>query len=605
MKGGSRTLSVLFASCLGLMALAGCGGGGTPDPSVPTGPTEPTRAEDTRRMTPEEFTLASLSATDALGRTVRVGDERNGDTVGMFYFVWQGAHTRGQGLYNISELSANNPDALWNIDGTPESPLGAYHYWGEPLYGYYCSDDPWIAARHVELLTMAGIDYLVCDFTNAVVYDGAVETLLKTLANFQAQGFAVPKIAFYTNSYSAKTVRRVYEKWYRSGRYRDLWFSFDGARPLIVGRSYDFPAAEREFYTSFFDFRESQWPNRDTVLDREKGFPWMDWEYPQTIYDNGTVSVSLAQHPGARMSAGAELNRGRGFDYKTFQNVAANTRLGTNFDGQWQTVFDNRDKVSNVFVTGFNEWIAIKKEDGLQVFFVDTFNEEYSRDIEMMKGGYGDNYYLQTADYAKRFRYTEARRYLWEQRTVDLADETLAGWQGVRAHYRDFAGDTLHRDFRDAAGLSIYRDDSGRNDITDVWVTHDEQNLYVLVNTAEAVTTYDGGENWMNLLISTDQQGADFAGYQYLVNRRPQDDVTTVERSRGGWDWEPCGTAAYVRAGNTLQLAVPLAALGVTADNCCLRLKVADHVTKFDDITNYYVSGDSAPIGRLGYQYGY
>ena len=34
-------------------------------------------------------------------------------------------------------------------------------------------------------------------------------------------------------------------------------------------------------------------------------------------------------------------------------------------------------------------------------------------------------------------------------------------------------------------------------------------------------------------------------------------------------------------------------------------VKVADNVTHGDDIMDYYVSGDSAPIGRLSYEYGY
>ena len=46
-------------------------------------------------------------------------------------------------------------------------------------------------------------------------------------------------------------------------------------------------------------------------------------------------------------------------------------------------------------VTGWNEWIAGRfKREGLPVAFVDQFDQEGSRDIEMMKGGHGDNYYI-------------------------------------------------------------------------------------------------------------------------------------------------------------------------------------------------------------------
>mgnify|MGYP007049601001 FL=1 len=52
-------------------------------------------------------------------------------------------------------------------------------------------------------------------------------------------------------------------------------------------------------------------------------------------------------------------------------------------------------------------------------------------------------------------------------------------------------------------------------------------------------------------------------------------------------------------------LSVPLKALGLSADNCFVQLKVADNVQNPGDIMDYYVTGDSAPIGRLSYTYGY
>ena len=52
-------------------------------------------------------------------------------------------------------------------------------------------------------------------------------------------------------------------------------------------------------------------------------------------------------------------------------------------------------------------------------------------------------------------------------------------------------------------------------------------------------------------------------------------------------------------------ISVPLSALGLTEENCYVQFKVSDNVTKYDDIMDYYVSGDCAPIGRLSYTYGY
>ncbi|MCH5718991.1 hypothetical protein [Niabella hibiscisoli] len=52
-----------------------------------------------------------------------------------------------------------------------------------------------------------------------------------------------------------------------------------------------------------------------------------------------------------------------------------------------------------------------------------------------------------------------------------------------------------------------------------------------------------------------------------------------------------------------MQVAVPLQAIGLTANQVALEFKVADHVTKYDDIMDYYITGDSAPIGRMNFAY--
>ena len=49
-------------------------------------------------------------------------------------------------------------------------------------------------------------------------------------------------------------------------------------------------------------------------------------------------------------------------------------------------------------------------------FFVDEFLEEYSRDIEPMQGGHGDNYYYQLISYVRRLkRHVRARCTLWTE----------------------------------------------------------------------------------------------------------------------------------------------------------------------------------------------
>jgi len=567
------------------------------------------RTADSRSLNAFENTYANITATDKNGRMVETGDlQTENNYVGLFYHVWQGFHTKSyKENYDLSVIMQENFNYLTSdyLDDNSDK----FHYWGEPLYGYYCSDDPWVITRHVELLTMAGVDYLVYDLTNSVIYYDAINALFEVLQEFYNQGFDVPKVAFYTNSYSASTISNCYNTWYKNGLYSDLWFSFD-SKPLIIGVSSDLSQSQKDLYLDFFDFRESQWPY-GMDEDLEDGFPWMDWEYPQTNY-NGTISVSLAQHPGARMSEGAQSNKGRGFDYTKYKNYSSNKELGTNYAGQWNTVFNNNSlttnqKINNVFVTGFNEWIAMKLNDGENSFFVDTFSEEYSRDIEMMKGGYEDNYYLQTAQFIKLFKYSTAKHYSYNFNTIDINDSSFSGWANVKSNFKDFSGDAIARNFRDAGSTQIYTDTTNRNDITDVSITHDDNNLYIKVVTKDIITDYNGTDkNWMNVLIKTsDNLENSFAGYNYIINRSPQNNsVTSIEQYNNN-SWTIKDTADYKVFGNTIVYSIKLSSLGLTKDNCFVQFKVSDNVTDNGEIMEYYISGDSAPIGRLSYSYGY
>lgn len=152
--------------------------------------------------------------------------------VGLFFFLWHGESSRS--THDVTKLLAGNPDALWNTQGTPESPVADFHYWGEPLFGYYASTDPWVARRHVEELTSAGVDFLLCDATNAYTYDAAWKVLLEALDEYQKAGWDVPQIAFYTNTKSIATMDHLWKVLYAENLYPDLWYSPQG-KPMIVG----------------------------------------------------------------------------------------------------------------------------------------------------------------------------------------------------------------------------------------------------------------------------------------------------------------------------------------------------------------------------------
>ena len=56
---------------------------------------------------------------------------------------------------------------------------------------------------------------------------------------FAAQGFKVPKLAFYTNSHSEQTVNNIYKAFYESGKYADLWYLMEG-KPMLVTNKEEF-----------------------------------------------------------------------------------------------------------------------------------------------------------------------------------------------------------------------------------------------------------------------------------------------------------------------------------------------------------------------------
>ena len=627
------------------LVLAGCGG--RPDSSSGSG--NEGLSFDTRGLTPQQYSIANLTAVDDYGRTVEICDPSDAEKkyVGLFYFAWLGSQNNMEGIYDISKLEKLGADSpLYDPhDTTGSSPAHEFHFASEPLYGYYSMKDPWIIARHVELLTMAGIDYVLLDYTNAVTYNDVAELLLETLRRFKDQGWDVPGVGFYTNTGTAATVRNVYETFYRSGKYDDLWFRFNGdSRPVIVGASTanggasdqkgGFLSTDSEEY-KYFNFYESQWPSTGVVND-EKGLPWLQWGTPVPNL-NGNISVSVAQHSSASPYFSEQRpSSSRGFDGSEVQEE---WWLGQNFQWQWDNAlqYDRADMVSNIFVTGWNEWTAIKYITGdgqgganstsgwtgRDVFFVDGYNAEYSRDIEMGRE-FGDSFYLQLVSNTRKFKFNEASRYRMDTRTIsDLSD--LSVWRNVFVEYADFSGDAMARDGENAAkDPHVYVDNSNRNDIVTIKVIHDDEYVWFYVETAEDITVHeDGDTTWMNLLISAGDTSTSFAGFNYIINRNPgADGKTSVEKcSEAGFHWTNAGEAEYFVSGNKIVYQLPLSVLGMNPGDVQLSFKVTDNVRKADwmqsadgtegvqetgtlDILDYYITGDSAPIGRFGYAYG-
>lgn len=567
--------------------------------------------KDDASVSDEQFTVNSLCATDDLGRVISPkGEKDEKKYVGIWYSLWEGQHQSLQ--YEINNiqllLDEGNVSKLNDL-----SDAGQFYYWGKPLYGYYNMQDPWVLTRHIELFTMAGIDFLCIDATNQFDYLDVGETLLGLLKKFKEQGFNVPKVMFYTNTMSGTTVDKIYKDYYKSGEWDDLWFAPNG-RPMIVGYTENNGYASdmtkfnnQKDYVSdkmriYFDLKESQWPNGE--MNVEEGFPWMSWKCPQ-VNHSGYMAVPVAQHGHGSATSVSRMSPecSRGYNNYTGK-VEGDWKEGLSFQNMWDNAIANKDDVHTVLMCSWNEWMA-QKQPGTGEF-VDVYNHEYSRDIEMMEGGYNDNYYLQMMKNLREFSFNGKKPTATTKVTIGSAEIDLTAWNKVTRTYRDFNGDALKRDFKDATGKGKYTDDSNRNDIVNVKVAYDDENVYFLIETSTDITEYNGTDrNWMNVFVSTGKSDKAFYGFDYLINATPDGNgVTSVEKSTGDYNWQTVGGARYVIEGNKMQITVSRALLGLNGKKVSFNFKVADNVTEYDDIMDYYVTGDSAPMGRLAYAYG-
>ena len=552
------------------------------------------------------FNINLVCGVDEFGRTFEPALKTDpSKKVGMFYFLWHGAS--GTTTYNITELLRESPKSLWNKSGDAKSPLYAFHYWDEPLFGYYKSTDKWVIARHCEMLTAAGVDFLAFDTCNAEIYVKQFMALCEVFQEYFDNGWNVPKICFMTKSKSVETMGKIYDSLYKDGLYKDLWYTRDGSTPVIFGCPQEGLEAEYEELDKFFDIVYTLWPSEKDKTGEV--MPWIEWSFPQPNR-SGVMSVSVCQHTATPLSRSwTERNRnwGRGYDQNDGINHEDLFRQGINFQQQWDTVFKNIDDVvddvDTVFVTGWNEWIAQKYiVDGV-VGFVDQFNEEISRDIEMPKDGYGDNFYLQLCDNIRRFKGVKNVAGAHTPLTSIDVNGDPGQWDQVSASYKAFSQTVRERKERSVDGKYKYNQAAPVNNIQEIKLAHDKSNLYFLIRCENDVVISDEYK-WMNICIGTGDVSADgYCGYGFLADCTPDGGTLYVLDDHG--TGTAAGSVSTSVQGKYVQVAVPLKSLGIGKVSSCkgVYFKVTDGVDCQEDILGTYVEGKSLPMGRLSYYY--
>lgn len=586
-------------------------------------------------------------AVDGLGRVLptntETGNIRDDRTVACFYWTWHGTMASSNWAFNNQQ----NIDRLISLGYTEDdywsmsidelralgvyTQVGPYHFWDEPVFGYYDGDDEWVIRKQAELLASAGVDVVFFDNTND--YITWLETAMKVMKVFseaRAQGVDAPCVSFmlpFSGSADAKKqVKELYANIYSQDYCKDVWYVLDG-KPMLMGYSgclSDYGETDKVL-KDFFTWRA----NVAGYLDKETSVDQWGWlsVFPQAFYHNAAGEIE-------QMSVGVAVNHdyvrgvisgmskpnviGRTWTSRGIDARANALYYGACFSQQWEQALSVDPKI--VFVTGWNEWIAMRIANWAnryQNIFVDQYKDEYSRDCEPSNGPMKDYYYTQLTSYIRRYKGTSAIEAASWEKLIDV-NGGYGQWANVSPTYTDYVG----LPDRDCDGYADpvtgnhlhYTNTTGRNDIYDCKVARDYDNVYFMVRTVEDLTPHTDPE-WMHLYISTGDAEQNWENYEFVINKTtPEAEYAFLERFTGdGYATELVGKVRYKVTGNVLVIEVPKPMLGIDADllDFTIDFKWTDN-TGVDGSENaenegnimlWYSNGDCAPVSRFNYRY--
>ncbi|MEG2283754.1 MAG: hypothetical protein RSB99_03910, partial [Bacilli bacterium] len=340
----------------------------------------------------------------------RIDIAKMSDLVGINYSVWFNymQNNTGGSIYNVSNI----------LGGTGSfGPVGAFHYWAEPALGYYKSTNKAVIRNHMTLLADAGVDFIILDNTNprsnwiggtgaldpsTPFYQIVVEptkAILDTIVAMRLEGLKTPYVLNWMSTDDGWTLTNVFQNLfyntydesglaalgYNKAAYRDIFVHWVGLPFMLTTTEIRNPDNDLNY--------RKMWGLQPTVKPGE-------WSYLQrnnannlgTNYDGSfeQMSVSVAMQQTRMSNTGTALGR----------------RGGNTFYEQWSRAFASRPKY--LTLSWWNEWgaerIAATEPACTTYCFTDNYNQEYSRDIEPMKGGHGNTYYLRMKEYIKAYK---------------------------------------------------------------------------------------------------------------------------------------------------------------------------------------------------------
>ena len=616
-------LFILLASCI---LSASCSKATSIDPKklekLHTGieKEDQTDEEDVETVPENTYNSFDIVGVDHFGRSFQTitGYKKNRQ-VGLFFWLWIG-QPYANGIYDATKIAAL-PNGIriltdFNLHDETISPNGQAHFWGEPIWGYYNSEDEWVIRKQMQMLTIAGVDFIYFDTTNAFTYPNVFLQVCKVIDEMIQNNWNPPRVVFYTHSRSFQTVRTLFKEFYKPNLYPDTWYRVND-KPMLI--AYNNPADDVREASSrndtnydpgvlsaeilnFFHFMKPQWPSDPIYPD---GFPWIEWTFPQPLHAASQVmSVSVASHPMVPMSFSLTrenwTNWGRGWSTSLKRNISSDVDKGTFFQSQWNHAIQTDPPM--ISVGGWNEWIAYKQPWDGEYMLCDAANKEYSRDIEPMQGGYQDAFYLQLIDNIRRYKGVKGTVEANVSKMIDI-NGAFSQWKEVTYIVHNPDKRFIGRDAYGAARTVRYTEKEPTDPLVEIRVAHDTANIYFYLKGKHAFSDQREKENGLIIFIGTGDPGTkEWESYEYIIGNEISEGNISIGQFQNGFSTKNIGNGKIARREDVIQIRIPRTAIGLSTQNR-FYFKVAMDVADPSDIMHSYQSGVSMPMGRLSYMY--
>lgn len=318
------------------------------------------------------------------------------DLVAIFYSTWfnfvLGTKTNPPNITKILENGKKTGVYNWGAENE-------FHYWAEPAVGYYRSDNEQVIRTHMTQLADAGVDFIIIDHTFmnktrtlvesewAVYVENPCTVLLNTIVKMRREGLKTPYVVFWSGAGTETgwaVVQKMNNEFYKVKKWRDCFVYWEGKVFQLVTRMPKTPLNNanltvREMWGLEYNLLPEHW----SFLQRTN----------EPVKDSEGYTEQMCVCTATQQT------------YMSLPTAKGRTH-GIFMYSQWYNAFKHRPKV--IAITWWNEWAAqrIRTADGTYQF-TDNYNQEYSRDIEPMKGGHGDLYYQWMKKYISAYRNLE------------------------------------------------------------------------------------------------------------------------------------------------------------------------------------------------------